>query len=130
MHLINCSKNGTLPVLPQILPPGLYEVASGKAPAARPPPPQVRPPPGAGPRFGPGVPNVPQIPKQFSGPRAQSPLSRQFTPPIPIPAQASGDWAVTPREKQEFDALYAQVDRTNKGFITGRSRLQKNSFSC
>ncbi|KAH8147198.1 uncharacterized protein LAJ45_08676 [Morchella importuna] len=28
MHLITCSKNGSLPVLPQILPPGFYEAAA------------------------------------------------------------------------------------------------------
>lgn len=122
MHLINCTKNGTLPVLPQVLPPGLYDVASGRVPAARPPP-DRRPPPRG---FSPGAPAVPPIPKQFSGNqvRAQSPLSRQYTPPMTIPPQPSGgDWAVSAREKAEFDSLFNQVDKEGKGFITGEEAV-------
>jgi len=125
MHLISCCKSGLLPALPQILPPGLYDVAAG------------RPPTRGGPdRRAPGraMPPIPPIPKQFSGPqaqRAQSPLSRNnFTPPVPQNANAiqrdltgggaaSGAWAVTPADKQRFDAVFLTVDKAGTGFITG-----------
>lgn len=125
MHLINCTKNGTLQALPTVLPPALYEAASGR--------PQVRPaerrPTGG--RIPPPMPTVPPIPKQFSGGRAQSPLSRQFTPPGPLhpnlsgggPPPSGGEWAITPREKAEFDNLFNTVDRTGRGFITGEEAV-------
>lgn len=125
MHLINCTKNGSLQALPTVLPPALYEAASGRPPAR----PQERRPTGG--RAPPNMPTVPPIPKQFSGGRAQSPLSRQFTPPGPLhpnlsgsaPPPPGGDWAITPREKQEFDNLFNSVDRTGKGFITGEEAV-------
>lgn len=120
MHLITCCKNGALPTLPQILPPGLYDAASGRPPA----------------RSGPdrrqtarAMPPVPPIPKQFSGPqaqRAQSPLSRNFTPQVPQNANAiqrdltgGSGWAVSPADKQRFDAVFLTVDKANRGVITG-----------
>lgn len=123
MHLINCTKNGSLQALPPALPPALYEAASGRPPAR----PQERRPTGG--RVPPNIPTVPPIPKQFSGGRAQSPLSRQFTPPGPLHPNLSGgappppDWAITPREKQEFDNLFNSVDRAGKGFITGEEAV-------
>jgi epidermal growth factor receptor substrate 15 len=118
MHLINCSKNGTLPVLPQILPPGLYEAAAGRVPRNGP---DRR---SAGRGLPPSMPPVPPIPKQFSGPlqqgRAQSP--RQFTPPVtqPIQRESTGEWAISPADKARFDAVFLTVDKQNKGFITGK----------
>ena len=132
MHLINCCKNGSLQALPNALPPALYDAASGRPlarnqserrPTGRPMPPPMS--------------AVPPIPKQFSGGRAQSPLSRQFTPtgplhpnlsggppqPQPPPAAAGGEWVITPGEKLEFDALFGQVDRTGRGYITGNFAL-------
>ena len=133
MHLITCCKNGSIPALPQILPPALYDAAAGRPPARagpdrrpqqqqqqQPPPP---PPPGR------PMPPVPPIPKQFSGPqaqRAQSPLSRNFTPPVPQNANAiqreltgGPPWAVSPADKQRFDAVFLTVDKTGRGVITG-----------
>jgi epidermal growth factor receptor substrate 15 len=41
-----------------------------------------------------------------------------------IPPQSSGgDWAVSPREKAEFDSLFNQVDKEGKGFITGEEAV-------
>lgn len=79
------------------------------------------------------IPPIPPIPNQFSGPqaqRAQSPLSRNFTPPVPQNANAiqrdltgggaaGGPWAVTPADKQRFDAVFLTVDKAGRGFITG-----------
>lgn len=124
MHLITCSKNGTLPVLPQILPPGLYEAAAG------------RPPRRAGPdRRGSGRPPVPPIPKQYSGPnaqRTQSPLARQYTPPAPqapAPIQQNltggnlGGWAISPAEKARFDSIFDTVGKANPDVITGEEAV-------
>ena len=116
MHLITCCKNGSLPALPQILPPGLFDAAAGRQPTRN------------GRQAGRGMPPVPPIPKQFSGPqaqRAQSPLSRNFTPPVPQPANAvqrdlTGGWVVSPTDKQRFDAVFLTVDKANRSFITGR----------
>lgn len=114
MHLITCSKSGALPVLPQILPPGLYEAAAG------------RPPRGGPDRRGPGRPSVPPIPRQFSGSgaqRAQSPLSRQYTPPVqqaPVQQQSlTGGWAISPQEKARFDSVFMTVEKSNPDVING-----------
>ncbi|CCX29879.1 Similar to Uncharacterized calcium-binding protein C800.10c; acc. no. Q9HGL2 [Pyronema omphalodes CBS 100304] len=125
MHLITCCKNGSLPALPQILPPGLYEAATGR-PTTR-----------NGPdRRGPGgqrMPPVPPIPKQFSGSqgaqRAQSPLSRNFTPPVPQNANAiqrdltGGGWLVSAQDKARFDSVFLTVDTTGRGVITGEEAV-------
>ena len=119
MHLITCSKSGSLPALPQILPPGLYEAAAGRPPGRN----------GPDRRGGPGRPTVPQIPRQFSGSnaqRAQSPLSRQYTPPVqqqgpPIQQQnLTGGWAISPQEKQRFDSVFMTVEKADPNVITGR----------
>ncbi|KAF8540772.1 hypothetical protein BDD12DRAFT_879918 [Trichophaea hybrida] len=123
MHLITSCKNGSLPALPQILPPGLYDAASGRPPTRNGPD-----------RRQPGrtMPPVPPIPKQFSGPqaqRAQSPLSRNFTPPVPQNANAiqrditGGGWAVLPADKQRFDSVFLTVDKANRGVITGEEAV-------
>jgi epidermal growth factor receptor substrate 15 len=121
MHLITCCKNGSLPALPQILPPGLYDAASGRPPTRNGP---DRRQPGR------AMPPVPPIPKQFSGPqaqRAQSPLSRNFTPPVPQNANAiqrditGGGWAVSAADKERFDQVFMTVDKANRGVITGMS---------
>lgn len=118
MHLITCSKNGSLPILPQILPPGLYEAAAGRLPARTGPDRR-----GAGRGLPLTLPPIPPIPKQFSGQqqRAQSPLSRQFTPPITqaLPPQGTGDWAISAADKARFDQVFLTIDKQNRGFITG-----------
>lgn len=119
MHLITCVKNGTLQALPTALPPALYDAAAGR-PLARP---QERR--STGGRAPSQMPTPPPIAKQFSGTRAQSPLSRQFTPPAALNPNLSGggEWAITSREKVDFDAQYAKVDRDGKGYITGEEAV-------
>ncbi|KAI9742434.1 MAG: hypothetical protein M1818_003968 [Claussenomyces sp. TS43310] len=112
MHLLASFKSGALRLLPAILPAGLYEAA-----ARRPQPRQMS---GT-------VPSV--IPRQFSGAgavRGASPLSRSAYPPPPPAAQVArqmsgqaGDWAVSPADKSRFDGIYATLDRTGRGYITG-----------
>lgn len=103
-------------MLPQMLPPALYEAAAGR-PGTRNGPERRQ--------TGRSMPPVPPIPKQFSGPqagRAQSPLSRQFTPPAqqpPIQRDNTGGWAIKPEDKARFDQVFLTVDKANSGFITG-----------
>ncbi|RDW71354.1 putative UBA containing protein [Coleophoma cylindrospora] len=113
MHLLASYKSGAMRGLPNILPAGLYEAAARRAPS----------------RQSSGVNAMSAIPRQFSGAggRAGSPLSRTAYPaPPPMAAQATGagmDWAITPGDKQKFDGIYATLDRTNKGFITGEEAV-------
>lgn len=99
--------------LPPALPPGIYEAASRRGSLRQ----------MAGSRPTSGVTLVNQVPKQFSGtgfPASSSPDIRPSytqtkapTPPI------SGDWVVTPREKDDFDQTFTALDTLNRGFITG-----------
>ena len=121
MHLLTSYKSGALRQLPAALPPGLYEAAS-----RRPPPRQMTG--GPTPARSGDVPPVPGIPKQFSGSGAQrtgSPMTRPGgygTPPQS--AQTTGtDWAITPDEKAQFDSLFNNVDKMNRGYITGEEAV-------
>ncbi len=112
MHLLASYKTGALRALPNLLPAGLYDAAARRPPS----------------RQSSGVGSMSAIPRQFSGagaPRAGSPLGRPaFTPP-PQFAQGTGsstnsiEWAITPADKAKFDSIYANLDRVNRGFITG-----------
>lgn len=116
MHLLTSLKTGQLRGLPNVLPAALYEAATRRGPAPRQSPTTTGPPLSA-------------IPRQLSG---QAPL-RQASPlgRAPLSAQASGlqpqttgsDWAITPADKTRFDQLYADLDKTNKGFITGEEAV-------
>ncbi|KAI9795955.1 MAG: hypothetical protein M1833_006603 [Piccolia ochrophora] len=110
MHLLTSYKSGAMKALPTTLPPGLYDAAARRS--------TNRP----GPALG-GVPPVPSIPQQFSGSnaqRSQSPLSGTNYSTPPISAQATGsDWLVGPKDKAQFDNVFASVDRAKRGYITG-----------
>jgi epidermal growth factor receptor substrate 15 len=110
MHLLASFKAGSLRVLPNTLPVGLYEAA-----ARRPPSRQTSS--NAG---------ISGIPREFTGTggaaRAAAPISRPSYPGAQLYPQASGsagDWAITPADKAKFDSIYVTLDKTNKGFITG-----------
>ncbi|KAF9870480.1 UBA/TS-N domain-containing protein [Colletotrichum karsti] len=112
MHLLTSMKTGALRGLPNILPAALYEAATRRGPAA-----PRQSPTGTGP--------ISAIPRQLSGSaqfRAGSPLGRP-----PITAQTTGqqgsDWLITPADKARFDALYDDLDKTRKGFITGEEAV-------
>ncbi|CAL3967041.1 unnamed protein product [Diplocarpon coronariae] len=109
MHLLASFKAGALRALPNLLPAGLYEAAS-RRPSSR----QTS-----------VTGSISAIPRQFSGAgaaRSGSPLSRPaFTATQQFP-QHSGygpEWAITPSDKQKFDSIYSNLDRANKGYITG-----------
>ncbi|KAJ0304260.1 hypothetical protein COL516b_006151 [Colletotrichum fioriniae] len=112
MHLLTSMKTGALRGLPNILPAPLYEAATRRGPPA--------------PRQSPTTTGpISAIPRQLSGTaqyRAGSPLGRP-----PITAQTTGapasDWLVTPDDKQRFDVLYNDLDKTQKGFITGEEAV-------
>ncbi|CAJ2511744.1 Uu.00g073690.m01.CDS01 [Anthostomella pinea] len=134
MHLLTSMKGGTLRGLPNILPAALYEAATRRGAAPRQSPVTTGPP-------------ISAIPRQLSGtaqPRTSSPLGRPpFSPqgtgiPPQLPPQVTGippqatsihpqatgsDWLVTPADKVRFDQFYADLDKTNKGFITGEEAV-------
>jgi len=106
MHLLASFKSGAMRVLPNILPPGLYD-------AARPPSRQSS-----------ATGAMSAIPKQFTGgvARTGSPLSRPaYTAPQQFSQStgAASDWIIKPGEKEKFDTIYYGLDKTNKGYITG-----------
>ncbi|KAK0122269.1 hypothetical protein ONS95_010519 [Cadophora gregata] len=110
MHLLASFKSGALRALPNLLPAGLYEAAARRPPS----------------RQSSGAGAMSAIPRQFSGAgtaRTGSPLSRpSYTaPPQQFPQNSGpvGDWAITPSDKQKFDGIYNNLDRANKGYITG-----------
>ncbi|CZT42200.1 related to EDE1 protein [Rhynchosporium secalis] len=112
MHLLASFKAGALRALPNLLPAGLYEAAA-RRPSSRPSSTVVG---GA----------MSAIPRQFSGAgaaRTGSPLSRPayVAPPQQYPQISGpiGEWAITPSDKQKFDGIYNNLDRANKGYITG-----------
>ncbi|KAI1381600.1 hypothetical protein F4677DRAFT_403559 [Hypoxylon crocopeplum] len=116
MHLLTSMKSGSLRGLPNILPAALYEAATRRTSAPRQSPTATGPP-------------ISAIPRQLSGQaqvRTSSPLGRPPIGPQPtgVAPQATGsDWLVTPADKIRFDQFYADLDKTNKGFITGEEAV-------
>ena len=111
MHLLASYKNGSMRALPQILPAGLYEAAARRGISRQ----------NTGNRPVPDVP--PSIPRQFSGSnfqRVSSPLAGPSQGPRPTTSVPTGDqWAISPQDKAQFDQIFATVDTSNRGFITG-----------
>lgn len=109
MHLLTSLKNGVLRGLPNVLPAALYEAATRRGSAPRQSPTTTGPPLSA-------------IPRQLSGTasmRQGSPLGRS-----PLNPQTTGsDWAVAAADKVRFDQFYADLDKSNKGFITGEEAV-------
>ncbi|KAI1506620.1 hypothetical protein F5X99DRAFT_364972 [Biscogniauxia marginata] len=116
MHLLTSVKTGALRGLPNILPAALYEAATRRGSSSRQSPTATGPP-------------IPAIPRQLSGsaqPRTNSPLGRPPMSPqaTGVPPQTTGgDWLITPADKSRFDQFYADLDKTNKGFITGEEAV-------
>ncbi|KAK9416807.1 hypothetical protein SUNI508_09505 [Seiridium unicorne] len=116
MHLLTSLKTGQLRGLPNVLPAALYEAATRRGAAPRQSPTTTGPPLSAIPRQLSG-----QAPLRQSSPLGRAPLSAQGTGLQP---QTTGsDWAITPADKARFDQLYADLDKTNKGFITGEEAV-------
>lgn len=116
MHLLASMKSGALRGLPNILPAALYEAATRRPPSATGLPRQQSPTT--------TTPPISAVPRQLSG---QAPLTQMRTgSPLgrpPVVAQTTGDWLITPTDKVRFDALYDELDKTKKGFITGEEAV-------
>ncbi|PHH81500.1 hypothetical protein CDD82_647 [Ophiocordyceps australis] len=111
MHLLTSIKTGALRGLPNVLPAGLYEAATQRAPAVGSRQPQA---------------TMSAIPRQMSGstqPRTGSPLGRPPMSPQGTGVPAAGEWAISPTDKERFDQIYATLDKTNKGYITGNEAV-------
>ncbi|ODA82138.1 hypothetical protein RJ55_00644 [Drechmeria coniospora] len=109
MHLLTSMKTGALRTLPNVLPAGLYEAATQRASVS-------------GPRQSPNSTGLSAIPRQMSGTaqaRTNSPHGRASLLAPQTTGPAAGDWAVTPADKERFDQIYATLDKTKKGYITG-----------
>ncbi|KAI0407062.1 hypothetical protein F4802DRAFT_555492 [Xylaria palmicola] len=117
MHLLTSMKTGALRALPTILPAPLYEAATRRATPA--------------PRQSPTITGVQasSIPRQLSGsaqPRTSSALGRPPLGPqgMSIPQQATGsDWLIAPADKVKYDQFFVDLDKTNKGYITGEEAV-------
>lgn len=119
MHLLTSMKTGALRGLPNVLPAALYEAATRRGSVSR----QSPQPTGQ---------SLSAIPRQLSGsahmrPGGQmprSPLNPQATGGLtPQMSGSSSDWAVTPVDKARFDQFYNDLDKTNKGYITGEEAV-------
>ena len=147
MYLIQASMSGTLPTIPQSLPPYIYEQAKSGSDAV------VSHATGSSAGFSPGLtggfPSRPVQPQytgqgilqpQYTGQGILQPQSTgsRPTPPIPprhhttsnlsniasspfaIPAQSTGQqWDVTPAEKSNADSFFDTLDTQKRGFIEG-----------
>ncbi|KAK7947975.1 uncharacterized protein PG986_008861 [Apiospora aurea] len=116
MHLLTSMKTGALRGLPNVLPAALYEAATRRGSMSRQSPQPTGQPLSA-------------IPRQLSGSAHMRPAGQM--PRSPLNPQATGltpqmsgsDWAVTPVDKARFDQFYNDLDKTNKGFITGEEAV-------
>lgn len=113
MHLLASYRNGLMRALPPALPPGIYEAASRRGPLRQ----------MAGSRPTSGVAMANQVPRQFSGagfPAASSSDIRpSYTQTQTSTPPATGDWLVTPGDKNDFDQIFTKLDTLKRGLITG-----------
>ncbi|OAA58201.1 EF hand domain protein [Cordyceps fumosorosea ARSEF 2679] len=99
MHLLTSTNSGALRTLPTVLPPTILEVAAGRGPGR-------------------------QSPRTSNAglPRLSGQQHRTASPLGPGP-QPGSDWLVTSADKARFDQLYATLDKTSKGYITGEEAV-------
>ena len=113
MHLLASYRNGSLRALPQTLPAGLYEAAARRGIARQ--------------TTGSRNEGPPPIPRQFSGsnfPRTSSPLAGPPSARNPSVDLSRGDeWAISSQDKTQFDQIFASVDTSNKGYVTGEEAV-------
>ena len=112
MHMLASYKSGAMRGVPNTLPPGLYEAAA-RRPGAR---------VGGGSR-----PTSSAMQPQYSGfagGRPQSPIARQQVS-TPLSSQSTGEgWLVSPADKARFDQVFAGIDRTGSGHISGEQAVE------
>lgn len=110
MHLLASFRTGAMKQVPTTLPAGLYEAAARRGPAVPPGRPDT----------------TASIPRQFSGQgpqRTQSPLRSAYSTPTQSVQSTGVAWAIGPQEKASYDNLFAKVDTTGRGFITGEQAV-------
>lgn len=117
MHLLASYKSGAMRGVPNTLPPGLLDAAARRSRLSVVPP--GRPSSSAG---------QPPIQPQFSGVqpgfRSASPIVNR---PIaaPLGSQGTGEpWLIDATDKARFDSIFATVDTTGQGFISGEQAVQ------
>lgn len=116
MHLLASYKAGVMRGVPNTLPPGLYEAASRRPP--------IRTSTGSRPTS--NIPPVSAISPQFSGYSSGRPQSPNARPQVatPLSSQSTGEgWLISPTDKSRFDQVFATLDRSNRGFITGEQAV-------
>ncbi|RMZ90853.1 hypothetical protein DV736_g1918, partial [Chaetothyriales sp. CBS 134916] len=119
MHLLASYKSGQMRGVPSTLPAGLYDAAA-RRPAARGAAISSRPSSGSPAQ---PVPLTPQFSGQLAGVRAQSPSARPQLA-TPLSAQSTGDgWAITPVDKARFDTIFATIDKSGSGYISGEQAV-------
>ncbi|KAI5301077.1 hypothetical protein KEM56_001992, partial [Ascosphaera pollenicola] len=151
MHLLTAARSGGMPAVPAVLPPGLYDAAArfaaGHVAGGVPQQPAVRTGSAAGYRPLTAVSAAQPV-------RVQSPISKTFGVTSTLSPQATGtsvplrgnsissaagglEWLITPVLKQQFDAIFGSIDKTNSGFISGdqavgffsRANLDENTLA-
>ena len=118
MHLLASYKSGTMKGVPQSLPAGLWEAAARRGGVSR---------SSTGSFPGPPVPPAATIPSQITGTstgQPQSPLDKHPFGTSLSAQPTGGEWAVTPADKAKFDQIFAGVDQSNRGFITGDQAVE------
>ena len=123
MHLLTSMKAGTLRGLPHVLPAALYEAATRRMPAPRQSPQTTGPVASAIPRQLSGSAHMRPMPRSPLGPQPTGGLAPQVTGPLQPQMTGSSDWLVSPADKARFDQFYNDLDKTNKGYITGEEAV-------
>ncbi|RKF60450.1 putative calcium-binding protein [Erysiphe neolycopersici] len=103
MHLIASLKKGQMRLLPNTLPPGIYENASQRI--------IDRPISGAA--------IISSVPRQLSG---SSSTQSGYTKAPQLASQTTGSngvWLITSSDQMKFDSIFNSLDKANRGFITG-----------
>ncbi|WFD25885.1 hypothetical protein MNAN1_000853 [Malassezia nana] len=124
MHYIQGTMNGTIPTLPRVLPPGLYESASESSMSATPAPPPPRTPmqpqsTGTDPYAVAGTPGVlsSKTPAQGTAP-VVSP-TRSAVPAAATSMAPSDDWTISPADKSRYDGFFDSLDDQHAGYVDG-----------
>ena len=120
MHLLTSYKNGAMRALPTVLPPSLFDAASRlvqQRVSANPTLSQAKI----------GSLNT-ATPRHVSGQgvqQPQSPLRSPSTVPAPLSTQSTGsDWAISATNKAQFDSIFSDLDKANRGYISGEEAVR------
>ncbi|KAI5287971.1 hypothetical protein KEM52_001361 [Ascosphaera acerosa] len=131
MHLLTAARSKVMPTPPLALPPAMYDTAARFVAAAANPATSAA-----------AVKPTPPVPAAVTPARVASPLSKTFGGVGALSPQTTGmsagyrasmqsaqagtvsDWLITPALKQQFDSLFAGIDRANTGFLSGDQAVE------